>query len=155
VSEDEREAEETPSPADVARQSSVRRRRRRRRAAEQAREVSHEIGQRRDDVTAAAGRAVHKTTEALEETVDEVIEDVRHAASRIRGRPAADSRRTPEAAGGTSGALRSLTGGGGSKVGTQRAMRARDAARPMPDDLAQAERSVVIVRRSRARRDPD
>ena len=117
--------------------------------------MSHEIGQRRDDVTAAAGRAVHKTTEALEETLDDVVEDVRHAASRIRGRPAADSGRATVDAGGTSGALRSLTGGGGSKVGTQRAMRARDAARPTPDDLAEAERSVVIVRRSRARSDPD
>jgi len=37
-----------------------------------------------------------------------------------------------------------LVGAGGSRVGTQGAMRARDVARPSEQDLAEAERTVQV-----------
>jgi hypothetical protein len=43
--------------------------------------------------------------------------------------------------------LRGIVGAGPSQVGVVSAMRARDAARPTAEDLAAAERDVVIVRR--------
>lgn len=43
--------------------------------------------------------------------------------------------------------LRGLVGGGSSQVSPQAAMRARDAARPRPEDLARAEAQLQIVRR--------
>lgn len=43
--------------------------------------------------------------------------------------------------------LRGIVGAGPSQVGVVGAMRARDAARPTPEDLAAAERELVIVRR--------
>ena len=43
--------------------------------------------------------------------------------------------------------LRGIVGAGPSQVGIVGAMRARDAARPTAEDLAAAERDVVIVRR--------
>jgi hypothetical protein len=44
--------------------------------------------------------------------------------------------------------LRGLVGSGPSQVGVDGAMRARDASRPTAEDLAAAERDVVIVRRN-------
>ncbi|MFG1676957.1 hypothetical protein [Micromonospora sp. NPDC049282] len=44
--------------------------------------------------------------------------------------------------------LRGLVGSGSSQVSVTAAMRARDAARPTEDDLAQAEERVVLVRRN-------
>jgi hypothetical protein len=43
--------------------------------------------------------------------------------------------------------LRELVGPGRSQVGVSGALRARDVNRPSADDLAAAERDVVIVRR--------
>jgi hypothetical protein len=43
--------------------------------------------------------------------------------------------------------LRGLVGSGASQVSLSAAMRARDAARPDEDELAAAERDLVIVRR--------
>jgi hypothetical protein len=43
--------------------------------------------------------------------------------------------------------LRGLVGGGSSQVSPTAAMRARDAARPRPEDLARAEAELAIVRR--------
>jgi hypothetical protein len=43
--------------------------------------------------------------------------------------------------------LRGIVGAGPSQVGTLGAMRARDAARPTAEDLAAAERDLVILRR--------
>jgi hypothetical protein len=43
--------------------------------------------------------------------------------------------------------LRGIVGAGPSQVGVLGAMRARDAARPTAEDLAAAERDLVIVRR--------
>jgi hypothetical protein len=43
--------------------------------------------------------------------------------------------------------LRDLVGAGPSQLGVRRAMRARDVNRPTEDDVAEAERDVVIVRR--------
>ncbi|MGV9215290.1 hypothetical protein ACTFTM_25830 [Micromonospora sp. RB23] len=44
--------------------------------------------------------------------------------------------------------LRGLVGSGSSQVGLSAALRARDAARPSDDDLADAEARVVVVRRN-------
>jgi hypothetical protein len=43
--------------------------------------------------------------------------------------------------------LRGIVGAGSSQVGVTGAMRARDAARPTAEELAAAERDLVIVRR--------
>jgi len=43
--------------------------------------------------------------------------------------------------------LRGLVGGGSSQVNVRAALRARDATRPTPRDLAQAEANLVIIRR--------
>lgn len=56
-------------------------------------------------------------------------------------------RRRPDAAR-EERALRDLVGGGRSQVGVSGALRARDVNRPTDDDLAQAERDLVIVRRN-------
>src|SRR5262249_45505662 len=50
--------------------------------------------------------------------------------------------------------LRGLIGGGASQVSVTAAMRARDAARPTPDDVAAAEASLTIVHRGWVPRDP-
>ncbi|WP_441338588.1 hypothetical protein [Micromonospora sp. NBS 11-29] len=44
--------------------------------------------------------------------------------------------------------LRGLVGSGSSQVSVTAALRARDAARPTEDDLAEAEQRVVLVRRN-------
>ncbi|WP_405105288.1 hypothetical protein OG559_18060 [Micromonospora sp. NBC_01405] len=44
--------------------------------------------------------------------------------------------------------LRSLVGPGASQVGPLAALRARDAARPTEEDLAEAEARMVVVRRN-------
>ncbi|MGI8761323.1 MAG: hypothetical protein ACR2LF_08540 [Jatrophihabitantaceae bacterium] len=44
--------------------------------------------------------------------------------------------------------LRDLVGAGPSQLGISAALRARDVNRPSEDDLAAAERDVVIVRRN-------
>jgi len=49
--------------------------------------------------------------------------------------------------------LRGLIGGGSSQVTPAAAMRARDAARPRPEDLARAETELTIVRRHWSPRD--
>lgn len=43
--------------------------------------------------------------------------------------------------------LRGLIGAGSSQVNPATALRARDAARPTPDDLATAERELTLIRR--------
>jgi hypothetical protein len=43
---------------------------------------------------------------------------------------------------------RDLTGAGPSRVGVEGALRARDVNRPSPEDMAAAERDVVVVRRN-------
>jgi hypothetical protein len=49
--------------------------------------------------------------------------------------------------------LRALVGGGSSQVTPATAMRARDAARPRPEDIARAEAELTIVRRHWTPRD--
>lgn len=49
--------------------------------------------------------------------------------------------------------LRGLVGGGSSQVSPSTALRARDAARPRPEDLARAEAELQIVRRNWTPRD--
>jgi hypothetical protein len=49
--------------------------------------------------------------------------------------------------------LRGLVGGGSSQVTPAAAMRARDAARARPEDLARAEAELAIVRRHWSPRD--
>jgi hypothetical protein len=50
--------------------------------------------------------------------------------------------------------LRDLVGAGRSQVGVSGALRARDVNRPTPEDLAEAERDVVLVRRDWRPADP-
>lgn len=50
--------------------------------------------------------------------------------------------------------LRGLVGAGSSQVSVAAAMRARDAARPSPEELAAAESDLTIVRRHWVPRDP-
>jgi hypothetical protein len=49
--------------------------------------------------------------------------------------------------------LRGLVGGGSSQISPTAALRARDAARPRPEDLARAEAELTIVRRHWVPRD--
>ncbi len=49
--------------------------------------------------------------------------------------------------------LRGIVGGGSSQLTPGVALRARDAARPRPEDLARAEAELTIVRRNWAPRD--
>ena len=49
--------------------------------------------------------------------------------------------------------LRGLVGGGSSQVSPAAALRARDAARARDEDLARAERDLIIVRRHWSPRD--
>lgn len=49
--------------------------------------------------------------------------------------------------------LRGLVGGGSSQVSPMAGLRARDAARPRPEDLARAEAELQIVRRNWSPRD--
>jgi hypothetical protein len=73
------------------------------------------------------------------------------------GRPTSAPPARPVSGGGTVGGaderetergLRGLVGSGSSQVGVGAAMRARDATRPTPQDLADAEERLVIVRRN-------
>jgi hypothetical protein len=59
----------------------------------------------------------------------------------------ARKRRAPRP-GGTERGLRDLVGAGRSQLGVSGALRARDVNRPDDEDLAAAERAVVIVRRN-------
>ncbi len=52
-----------------------------------------------------------------------------------------------EATSGTDRGLRDLVGAGPSQLGVSGALRGRDVDRPSDDDLAEAERDVVIIRR--------
>jgi hypothetical protein len=49
--------------------------------------------------------------------------------------------------------LRGLIGGGSSQVGPAAALRARDAARPRPQDIARAEAELTVIRRNWTPRD--
>jgi len=60
--------------------------------------------------------------------------------------PPSSAKRRPREASGERG-LRDLVGAGRSQVGVSGALRARDVNRPTDDDLAEAERDLVIVRR--------
>jgi hypothetical protein len=61
---------------------------------------------------------------------------------------AAAAAKRPAAQRNTDRMLRDLVGGGASQVGVTGAMRARDVNRPTDEDLAEAERNLVIVRRN-------
>ncbi|HKC26850.1 MAG TPA: hypothetical protein VKB75_02455 [Jatrophihabitans sp.] len=63
------------------------------------------------------------------------------ASKQARRRPARD-------AAGADRGLRDIVGAGSSQVGVSGALRARDVNRPTEEDLAEAERDVVIIRRN-------
>lgn len=63
-------------------------------------------------------------------------------------KPAPPRRRRPPSESGSERGLRDLVGAGRSQLGVSGALRARDVNRPTEDDLAEAERDVVIVRRN-------
>ena len=71
---------------------------------------------------------------------------------RPRPIPPEHSRREDDEVGSERG-LRGLVGAGSSQVNVAAAMRARDAARPTDEDLADAERDLTIVRRHWTPRD--
>jgi hypothetical protein len=62
--------------------------------------------------------------------------------------PVRAQRRDPDRGDRVERGLRGLVGSGPSQVGVSGAMRARDASRPTEEDLAAAERELVIVRRN-------
>lgn len=62
--------------------------------------------------------------------------------------PAPAGRRARRGADRTERGLRGLVGAGPTQLGVTAAMRARDASRPTPADLAAAERDLVIVHRN-------
>jgi hypothetical protein len=63
-------------------------------------------------------------------------------------RPASPKRRRSPREGGGDRGLRDIVGAGRSQLGVSGALRARDVNRPTADELAAAERDVVIVRRN-------
>ena len=78
----------------------------------------------------------------------------RHRSRRRRERSAAETASPERPAAAETGepketdrTLRGLVGSGPSQLRLEAAMRARDASRPTPEDLAEAEAEVVIVRR--------
>lgn len=104
-----------------------------------------------DDV---APRPPHGARRAEPETSDDGSRSprgVRRAepeASDDTARPSRGNRRGASSADEGERGLRGLVGSGSSQVSVTAAMRARDAARPTDDDLAQAEERVVLVRRN-------
>jgi hypothetical protein len=70
---------------------------------------------------------------------------------RVRRQPAAG----PPVDADTEQALRGIVGAGPTQVPVHAAMRARDASRPRPEDLARAERELPIVRRGYVPPPPD
>lgn len=64
------------------------------------------------------------------------------------GEPAPRGRRAAAPAEEGERGLRGLVGSGSSQVSVTAALRARDAARPTEEDLAQAEQRVVLIRRN-------
>jgi hypothetical protein len=64
-------------------------------------------------------------------------------------KPAKPRRRRPGSDAGAERGLRDLVGAGPSQLGVSGALRGRDVNRPTAEDLAAAERDLVIVRRSR------
>ncbi len=76
--------------------------------------------------------------------------DERRRRRRVRG-DAADPGSQPDRPGSADPdperGLRGLVGAGSTQLGVTAAMRVRDAARPTAEDLAAAERDLVIVRR--------
>jgi hypothetical protein len=72
--------------------------------------------------------------------VHDPVEEERPAAPR-RQPPPADDREAERG-------LRGLVGSGASQVRVGAAMRARDASRPTPEDEAEAEARLVVVRRN-------
>jgi hypothetical protein len=83
-------------------------------------------------------RAVPAVETAPEPVVEAAAEEPAEPAARGKARP----RRTDAERN-----LRGIVGAGSSQVGVVGAMRARDAARPTADDIAAAERDLVIIRR--------
>jgi hypothetical protein len=63
-------------------------------------------------------------------------------------KPAPPRRRRPPSESGSERGLRDLVGAGRSQLGVSGALRGRDVNRPTEDDLAEAERDVVFVRRN-------
>ncbi|MDT4936537.1 MAG: hypothetical protein QOG80_208 [Pseudonocardiales bacterium] len=62
-------------------------------------------------------------------------------------RPARGKSRSAQPRERTDRGLRDLVGAGASQLGVSGALRGRDVNRPTDEDLAEAERDVVIVRR--------
>jgi hypothetical protein len=130
----------------------------------------HRRRERRRDRTAqappepAAGTPADSTAEtAAETTTETAAESEAETAAESEAETAAESEAETAVAGeapepaprrksrsrrtDAERSLRGIVGAGSSQVGVVGAMRARDAARPTAEDLAAAERDLVIVRR--------
>ncbi len=86
-------------------------------------------------------------TSAIEDPVEEALRPARP------GGPARPQRARPTSGAGVGGddserGLRGLVGSGSSQVSVGAALRARDAARPTDEQLAEAEANLPIVRRN-------
>ena len=106
-----------------------------------------------DDIAATATDDVAKTagTDDLTKTAtatDDVAATATATATDEAARPGQPAKRKPRSRRtDAERSLRGIVGAGSSQVGVAGAMRARDAARPTAEDLAAAERDLVIVRR--------
>jgi hypothetical protein len=108
-------------------------------------------GAPRVDVTRAdvAAEPITPQATASEPTVQR--RDDQHRSPRTAQRPAQTQQPTRgprPAREGVERGLRDIVGGGSSQLGVSGAMRARDVDRPTAEDLAAAERDLVIVRRN-------
>ena len=122
----------------------------------------HRRRERRRDRTAGAPAQPGAETPA-DSTADTAAEATTETAAESEAETAAESEAETAAAGDApepaprrksrsrrtdaERSLRGIVGAGSSQVGVVGAMRARDAARPTAEDLAAAERDLVIVRR--------
>jgi hypothetical protein len=101
-----------------------------------------------DDVPATATVTDDVPATATVTATDDVPATATATATDEAARPGESARRKPRSRRtDAERSLRGIVGAGSSQVGVAGAMRARDAARPTAEDLAAAERDLVIVRR--------
>jgi len=134
--------EEPPTPS--------RHRRRERRRDRTAQAPPEPAAETAADATAetAAETAADSTAEtAAEATTETAAESEAETAAAGDAPEPAPRRRSRSRRTDAERSLRGIVGAGSSQVGVVGAMRARDAARPTAEDLAAAERDLVIVRR--------
>jgi hypothetical protein len=93
-----------------------------------------------------AGRAAGPPRPSTPATPEQAAVAKDPAPAPAEGKPA--RKRRPSRDNGTERGLRDLVGAGHSQLGVDGALRGRDVNRPTEQDLADAERDVVIIRRN-------